>query len=316
MAEKVNQYLGNINTNHVYQVNMMYEIDDVVKVFKENIQKRADLSASFKNDAANCSVGRNYEVVYYPVYLYQTDTTKSWTSTSTSTSHYSDYKVTTTTKTRNTRGGYKGTSGIYVKSDHLELKVKDVDLNETGKVNNFGSITIPVYKKGLFYDQAENKKNGIEAGRKAANAGKGDSTYTIYTINTMLVPIFRYEFEAGGSSKNVFEMNLHNGEFTTLYKQAGGAKFFTTLIKLLYRLGSWLFIILPLISLFSGGGFLKVVAKLALTVVGGFLCLVNVGTSKYEFQKMWSRKGGAAKKLIWFIVKFAIILALSLVLKG
>ena len=42
MAEKVNQYLGNISTNSVYQVNMKYEIDDVVKVFKEDIRKRAD----------------------------------------------------------------------------------------------------------------------------------------------------------------------------------------------------------------------------------------------------------------------------------
>lgn len=314
MAEKVNQCLGNISTNYVYQVNMKYEINDVVKVFKEDVQKRADLSGSFKNDAANCSVGRNYEVVYYPVYLYQTDTTKSWTSTSTSTSHYSDYKVTTTTKTRNTRGGYKGTSGVYVKSDHLDLKVKNVDLNETSKVSSYGTITIPVYKKGLFYDANENKKNGIEAGRKAANAGKGDSTYTVYTINTMLVPIFRYEFEAGGGKKNVFEMNLHNGEYTTLYKQKGGAKFFTTLIKLLYKFGSLLFIILPLISLFKAGGFFRVVLLLLATVGGFFAAIVNMTESKFEFQKMWTRKGGAAKKLIRFVVMFAIFLVLALVI--
>lgn len=43
MAQKVNQNLGNISTNYVYQANMKYEIDDVVKVFKEDIKKRADL---------------------------------------------------------------------------------------------------------------------------------------------------------------------------------------------------------------------------------------------------------------------------------
>ena len=84
MAQKVNK------------ANMKYKIDDVVKVFKENI-KKTDLSAGFKNEAANSSVGRNYDVVYYPVYLYHTDTTKSWTTTKTSTSHYSYYKVTTKT---------------------------------------------------------------------------------------------------------------------------------------------------------------------------------------------------------------------------
>ena len=316
MAEKVNQYLGNISTNSVYQVNMKYEIDDVVKVFKEDIRKRADLSGSFKNTAQNCSVGRNYEVVYYPVYVYNTDTTKSWTTTNTSTSHYSDYKVTTTTKTRNTRGGYKGTSGVYVKDDHSVLKVKDVDLNETGKVSNYGSITIPVYGKGLFYDAAENKKNGIEAGRAAANAGKNDSTYTVYHINTMLVPIFRYEFDADGSSKNVFEMNLHNGEYCTLYKQAGGGKFFTTLIKLAYRFGSWAFVLFPLISLFSGPGFFKGLLSVVAAAVGLFTAILYAATSKYEYQKMWSKKGGAAKKFIKWVVTFVIFLVVSLILKG
>ena len=316
MAEKVNQYLGNISTNHVYQVNMKYEIDDVVRVFKEDIQKRADLSEDFKNTAKNCSIGRNYDVVYYPVYLYQTDTTKSWTTTSTSTSHYSDYKVTTTTKTRNTRGGYKGTSGVYVKKDHEDLQVKNVDLNATGKVSNYGGITVPVYKKDLFYNAEENKKNGIEAGRKAANAGKNDSTYTVYTINTMLVPIFRYTFEAGGGKNNTFEMNLHNGEFTTLYKQKGGAKFFTTLIKLLYKFGSLLFILLPLFSLFSAGGIGRAVLLILVTIAGAITTINFACTSKYAFQKMWSKKAGAVKKLIAFIVAFVIFLTLSLIIKA
>lgn len=316
MAQKVNQNLGNISTNYVYQANMKYEIDDVVKVFKEDIKKRADLSAGFKNDAANSSVGRNYDVVYYPVYLYHTDTTKSWTTTKTSTSHYSDYKVTTTTKTRNTRGGYKGTSGVYVKKDHEDLQVKNVDLEATGQVSNYKTISVPVYRDGLFYNAEENKKNGIEAGRKAANAGKNDSTYTVYTINTMLVPVFRYTFSAGGSDKNVFEMNLHNGEFTTLYKQSGGGKFFTTLLKILYKFVSFLFIILPLISLFSTSGFGRIIGLIFVTI-GGIIATINfVCTSKYQFQKMWSVKGGAVKKLIAFIVVFVIILILSLVLKA
>ena len=316
MAEKVNQYLGNISTNYVYQVNMKYEIDDVVKVFKDDVKKRADLSESFKNAAQNCSVGRNYDVVYYPVYLYQTDTTKSWTTTKTSTSHYSDYKVTTTTKTRNTRGGYKGTSGIYVKSDHEDLQVKKVDLDATGKVSNYGSVTVPVYKNGLFYDAAENKKNGIEAGREAAGAGKNDSTYTVYTINTLLVPIFRYTFDADGSSKNVFEMNLHNGEYTTLYKQKGGAKFFTTLIKLAYKLGSWLFVLLPLVSLFSASGFIGG-ALLVVTTVAGFITAINFCcTSKYAFQKMWSRPGGAVKKFFMFVIALAIFVILANIFKA
>lgn len=315
MVEKVNQYLGNISTNSVYQVNMKYEIDDVVNVFKNDVKKRADLSSAFKSAAEKSSVGRNYEVVYYPVYVYNTDTTKSWTTTRTSTSNYSDYKVTTTTKTRNTRGGYKGTSGVYVKSDHSVLKVKNVDLNKTGKVSNYGSVTVPVYGKDLFYNAAENKKNGIEAGRKAANAGKNDSTYTVYHINTMLVPIFRYTFEAGGSSKNVFEMNLHNGEYCTLYKQTGGGKFFTTLIKLAYRFGSWLFVILPLISIFGGPGFGKGLLLLAAAVVGLVMAILYAATSKYEYQKMWSKKGGAVKKLIKWIITFIIFLVISLILK-
>ena len=314
MAEKVNQCLGNINTNHVYQVNMKYEVNDVVKVFKEDIQKRFDLSGEFKNFAQSCSVGRNYEVVYYPVYVYHTDTTKSWTTTSSSTSYHSDYKVTTTTRTRNTRGGYTGTSGVYVKSDHSDLKIKEVDLDATGKVNGYGSITVPVYKKGLFFDKDENKKNGIEAGRKAANAGKGDSTYTVYTINTLLVPIFRYEFEADGSKKNVFEMNLHNGEYITSYKQKGAGKFFTIVLTLLYKLVSLLFILLPLMSLFNTEGW-GILFALALTVAGFFAFIMFVTTSKYQFQKMWATKGGFAKKIITFAVVFAVFLAISLIIK-
>lgn len=132
----------------------------------------------------------------------------------------------------------------------------------------------------------------------------------------MLVPVFRYTFSAGGSDKNVFEMNLHNGEFTTLYKQSGGGKFFTTLLKILYKFVSFLFIILPLFSLFSTSGFGRIIGLIFVTI-GGIIATINfVCTSKYQFQKMWSVKGGAVKKLIAFIVVFVIILILSLVLKA
>ena len=111
-------------------------------------------------------------------------------------------------------------------------------------------------------------------------------------------------------------MNLHNGEYCTLYKQAGGGKFFTTLIKILYRLGSWAFVLFPLIALFSGPGFLKGLLSLVAAVAGFFTAIVYATTSKYAFQKMWSKRGGAVKKFISWVVAFVIFLVISLIFKA
>ncbi len=327
MKKKVSQNLGQVHAYSVYQANIAYEIADVVKVFKDNINKRKDLSAEFKQKALELGVGRNYEIVYYPAHIYQTDTTKSWNTTNSSTSHYDGYDVKTTTTTRHTKGGYQKVSEAKFKSDCSKLDIEKFDLNKTSSVNNFQSLSVPVYADKLFFSYDENNKNAIEAGRKASNAKKGDSTYTKWRLHIVLIPIFRFEFELCGK-KCYFEMNLHNGTFITHYKQKGGCAFAKTVMQLGNILLGAATFVLPLLALITGfkagcndAGFLKqAIAILVLGIcvivglIGGFF--VTLGRDSDDYEKIFYEPVYLVNVYIANIIIFVVVVILSNIFKG
>ena len=239
----------------MYQADYMYSIEEAIGIFRNNIRNRKDLSQEFKNKALDLPIGRNQEIVYYPAHIYQTDTTKSWNTTSSSTSRSTyegwDIKTTTTTTTRHTKGGYKKVSEAKFKSTCYELEVEKLDLNQTSQVNNFKSLAIPMYTENLFFTRAESGKNAIAAGKEASNAGKNDSTHTTWSLHVVLIPILRYEFELCGK-KCYFEMNLHNGTYITHYKQKGGCAFAHVMMKLGHVALGALAFLLPLLALITG----------------------------------------------------------------
>lgn len=44
MKKSIQQYFGNVNANYVYEAKFNYQIEDVVRVFKDNINRRHDLT--------------------------------------------------------------------------------------------------------------------------------------------------------------------------------------------------------------------------------------------------------------------------------
>lgn len=318
MKKTIQQNFANVDTNYVYEAKFNYEIADVVKVFRDNLNNRHDLDEDFKNAALAMPIGKNYELVYYPTYFYKTNTDKTWRTTSTT---ETSTTITTTTY-RHTSNGHKGVSDLKVKTDHYELDVLNVNLDTCGQVSNFGSLTLGLYDKGLLYSKEENKKNGIEEGRKASNATKNQSTYTVYTIYMVIVPILRYQFEYKGK-KYLFEMNLHNGSFLTDYKQKTICAIASLALNITYRIftvGAFLLPILAGISRFlsdgcSSNGFLKnLIAVLGLVacIIAGFVCFgAFCGKKKYTFERMMYNPKTIFKLFIWPAIWFAVIVTVT-----
>lgn len=331
MRKKVYQNLGYLEDMHyAYQADYFYQKDDAINVFLNNVKKRKDLDEDFKQKLLNSSVRSGYEIVYYPAHIYQTDTTKSWNTTSTSTSNSSyegfDIKTTTTTTTRHTRAGYKKVSEAKFKSGCDKLDIEKLNLDKTTRISK--NNTIQMYKKDLFFDRKENGNNAVDAGRKASNAKKGDSTYTTWTLHIVFIPIFRYDFEYKGKTY-YFEMNLHNGEYITHYKQKGGCAFARISLRIVHILLSLAMFLLPLIALIAGfkAGFIVgagIIKKLlgvvipGACVIGGFIMsFYYISTAKEEFEKLFYEPGNQIAELfIAPIITLAIILTLTLVFKG
>ena len=320
MKKSIQQYFGNVNANYVYEAKFNYQIEDVVRVFKDNINRRHDLTDEVKKAALAMPIGRDYELVYYPTYFYDTDTEKSWNTTST---RETSTTITTTTY-HHTSSGHKGRSALRVKTDHQELDVLNVNLDTCGKVSNFGSLTLGVYEKGLFYSSSENKKNGIEEGRKASGATKDQSTYTIYTIYIVIVPILRYQFEINGKTY-LFEMNLHNGSFVTSYKQkviCSIAKVVFNVVHKVLTIGAFLLPIISAISRLINGGFSSNGwGKILLGILGLIACVIAgfvsfgafSGKRKFTFERIFYEPKTIVKVFVWPFVVFMIILTLTLV---
>ena len=320
MKKSLQQYFSNVDANYVYEAKFNYQIEDVVRVFKDNINKRHDLTDEFKKAALAKPIGKDYELVYYPTYFYKTTTDKTWNTTST---HETSTTITTTTY-RHTSNGHKGTSELRVKTDHKELDVLNVNLSTCGQVSNFGSLTLGVYEKGLFYSKSENKKNGIEEGRKASNATKNQSTYTVYTIYIVIVPILRYQFEINGKTY-LFEMNLHNGSFVTSYKQKAICGIAKVALTIAHKLLLAAPIILPIISAisrladggFSSNGFFKIllgIVGLIVCVIAGFISLgIFGGKRKFTYERLFYEPKNIVKVFVWPFVVFLVILALTMI---
>ena len=318
MVKTIQQNFANVNTNYVYEAKFNYEIQDVIKVFRDNLNSRHDLDEGFKNAALSMPIGKNYEIVYYPTYFYKTNTEKTWNTTST---EETSTTITTTTY-KHTSSGHKGTSELQVKASHYELDVLNVNLDTCGQVTNYRSLTLGLYDKDLIYSQSENKKNGIEAGRKASNATKNQSTYTIYTIYMVIVPILRYQFEYDGK-KYLFEMNLHNGAFLTDYKQKTICTIASLALNITYRIltiGAFALPIVTMISRFlnagcsSNGFFTNLLAVLGLfaCAIVGFICFgAFCGKKKYTFERMMYQPINIFKLFIWPVVWFSIIVTVT-----
>ena len=289
MAKKyqtVNQDLKNISAYQMFAANMNFSVEQMVAKFKEDANKRHDLSDDFKKFLLSQPIGRDYEIVYYPVYFYNTTTDVSWQTTSTNSQgvYDSGYKlgtIKTTTTYSHSKTGIKGSSGLKVKKDHDELDVKKLDLKQTGMITNYRSLNIPVYESGLFFSESENGDNAVSAGRDAAKAKRNQSTYTRYQSQIVLVPIVRYAFEYQGK-QCVFEMNLHNGEYVTAYKQKPAHAFVRVTSTIFCKLCFILAMILPIFLVVKGfvdkqavnGNVINMILSFAGLIVAEIIALV------------------------------------------
>lgn len=329
MKKTVIQNIANTDAGYVYEANLAYGANEAFQVFRDNIRKRKDLSDSFKSKALDAPSKKQYEIVYYPAHIYQTDTTKTWntTSRSSSTSSYDgfDVKTTTTTTTQHTRGGYKKVSEAKFKKSCDYLEIEKFDLNQTTQVSR--NISVNMYSKDLFFDRKENGANAVSAGRKASNAKKGDSTFTEWTLHVVLIPVFRFNFEVDGK-KCFFEMNLHNGEFITHYKQKGGCAFATAVLRMAHIILSVALFLVPLLALvfgfkagFANVGFIKkvlsVIVLLACLILGFCLGIFGLMTNAVQYEKIFYKTSDQIITLyVTPLIFFAIILVLTLVFKG
>ena len=298
------QALGNVQRNKVYEAKIKVDVEQVVKTFKEDIAKRTDIPKSKKADLANKPIGKDYELVYYPVYFYTTTTDLKWTTQNVNKTKYyaGSYHVATETQTttyEHEKRGIKGKSDFYVKREHIELGINDIDKNEIYVVENSGSKSISVYEKDLFYTAEENKKNGIEAGRKAANAKDNQGSYTIYNIHIILVPVVRYQFEYEGKNY-LFEMNVHNKSYCTDYPKKALFAFNKCLFSVLHKLIMVTGFLLPIAGLvytfanlnLSGKDFLTVLLCFAGFLGAEFVALINYfankGRRSFTFERVVS----------------------------
>lgn len=269
----VTQNLNEISVHQAYQANIKYNAEQIAAKCKEDANTRHDLSDDFKKHLLSQPVGRNCEIVYYPVYFYNTSTDLSWTTTSTRNSDVYEggqyYNVTTTTTTSHSKTNLKGTSDMKVKTSHNELRISEIDLAQTAQISNYKSKSIPVYESGLFYTNEENRQNAIEAGRKAANAKRNQSSYTRWSAYLILVPVARYVFEYEGK-ECLFEMNLHNGEVVTAYKQKGLNVFLRAFVRVIRGLYSFTGIFLPIIVTVYGFMFRQLITDSIFEMVLSF----------------------------------------------
>lgn len=283
--QTVKQNLSNVNVNRMFEANTKVTIEQVVQKYKDDLNKRSDLPKSVKNALLTKPVGRDYEVVYYPTYIYRTNTDVSWNTTRKDEGGvYADgHRVgtlKTTSTVSHTKTGIKGVSSLKVKDQHEELDIEKVDLQETGLISNFRSLTISVYQKNLFFTKEENNSNAISAGRDAAKAKSGHSTYTSWQADIVLVPILRYTFEHEGKPY-IFEMNLHNGEYCTAYTQKPMNEFFRKISAVMYQLLFLVGVILPIASAVDGfmnkhmaEGFLKFLLCLVGIIVAEIMSII------------------------------------------
>ena len=248
----VKQDLRNISATSVYEADMNFTVEQMVEKFKTDVNKRVDLSKDFKKCLLSQPVGRNYEIVYYPVYFYNTESELSW---DTKRSKESDVyavrhivgSIKTTITTTHTKGGVSGSSEYgEVKTQHLELAVAGIDKSQTAKINNFRSIVLPVYEDELFFDNRENGKNAQSVAEISAKTKRGQSVEVVsYSAHIVLVPIARYVFEYKGK-EYFFEMNLHNGKYVTKYRQKPFSAIINGLTKLLFLLMHGIVLLFPL----------------------------------------------------------------------
>ena len=261
MAKKyqtVKQNLNNIIANGVEEAKRNFTIAQVMEEFRHDVKKRIDLSRKFKQSILAQAEKMNYELVYYPVYFYRTESDLSWdTSRSQNTNVYSGLDkvgtLTTTTTTTHTRAGIWGSSSRgRVKREHVELDVETVSEKETSELKNFRALTIPVYEEGLFFNKAENNENIIRVARDSSKADY-DVNVSVNWARTkiLLVPILRFVFDYNGRYY-IFEMNLHNGQFVTRYKQRLVSACVKVLTRGLRALMSFSIMLIPVARLVLG----------------------------------------------------------------
>ena len=112
--ETVTQNLGAFSVYGAYQANVNYTADQITAKCREDLNSRNDVAEDFKKQLLSRQVGKYCEIVYYPVYFYNTSTDLSWTTTSTRNSDIYEggqfYNVTTTTTTSHSNKNLTTTS--------------------------------------------------------------------------------------------------------------------------------------------------------------------------------------------------------------
>ncbi len=290
------QNFKDIIAHGVYEANICFTVEQVLEKFNEDLKNRKDLPADFEYDIKAQAKNKNYEVVYYPAYFYDTMTSLYWQTKETQyettyDSYANKHRHTNVIVHEHSKDGIEGKSKLKVKTDHIELDVLKIDLKKTKSIPNFKSLNLPVYEDNLFYNKKENQSNGISSGREAANAKKDQRTYTLWEAHIVLVPIFRFHFEYKGKIY-FFEMNLHNGEYCTRYKQKplNTIKRITT--RVVYSLANIFSMLLPIIMVVDGfinDTFVFNLIKTPLSFLGVIiaeitaLCIWSLGANKRYF---------------------------------
>lgn len=300
------QDLSKIDASYACKANVLYSKEKVVEKFvgclyyyeeetKEAItrtvlKERRDLTDEFKRAWLSQPVSKNHKISYYPVYYYETDTTKKWVSTGVDIDYINSKdgtplgNITTTTTYHNTKSGITGVSDFKCKELYpfRGLRGVQIDKKNVTYMWGFEKESLSIYKEGLFFSKSENRTNGLAAGRRAAGATSGQKTTTSYKTNVIFVPILTYEFEYQGK-KCSFEMDLHSGETRCDGIECGRKKEYVAIEDKLNKIKQYLiygnFAIIPVFFIFAliltGGQFgdiFNIIIGLIFLGGAGYLC--------------------------------------------
>ena len=310
-AAKLNKYytrevsLGKQGINEAYVAKERYKIEEVIGKFKHNVESRIDLSPEFKQELLNQPIGTDYEITYWPVYFYKTETDVRWEEKAiedfadvTDSAGYNLATVWVESTHYYEKKGIQGVSKLSAQGIHgKSLNITDIDLDNVWGLNNFKSIKVQLSESIRFYNSDENKKKALKAGREISGATSGQSTYTHYRTCVILVPVFRYKFNYQGKIC-LFEMNLHNGAIRTDYKQKPLCAAFKCGLPMLFNLFTAYglivdaaILLLHLIFAPFIGGFWRIAIGLAVAIAGVAVAYIREDDSEptsFDCEKMIS----------------------------
>ncbi len=287
MAAKKSEMMSlrGVDVERVKKAKILRPVAEAIEYFRKaatEFDSRKDVTdefkKKFKETILNADVLHNYEIVYYPVYKYELDAKVKWETTSFGTTieindqdgRNLDTIFTDKTTHYHSKHGYAGYSDYVYRNTVTGNMVKIPDYavyndDKLEALQNFRTLSVPVFSKEDFFTAAENKRHSFEAAKEKVKTESNQRVSNQYRTHMVLLPFLSFTFECCGQECS-FRYNMHSG-----WGNANTASAITPEYRPEYVKANKIVDIVCNIIKFSGFGFLALMLFIAMvSSVDGF----------------------------------------------